>query len=323
MRIAGCMKCILLSQHRRPSAFHAPYSTATAILMHPLRNQRTLAARTSVSGFGYWSGRDVTLDFHPAEPDSGLVFVRYDVDPEVRIAATVANRIEVPRRTTLRHQGTDVEMVEHVLGALAGLHIDNCEIRVNAAEMPGMDGSAKAFVEALESVGVVDQAARRRRLVISEVTRLGNDEAWIEARPPVVPGLRAKYRLDYGSDNAIGRQTLQMWLTPETFRRELADSRTFMLKKEADWLIAQELGTRVTPRDLLVFDDLGPIDNELRYEDECVRHKMLDLVGDLALAGCDLVGQIVAHRSGHRLNAELARVLLAEGELIEERRRSA
>lgn len=96
-----------------------------------------------------------------------------------------------------------------------------------------------------------------------------------------------------------------------------------MFKQEADWLLSQGMGTRATTSDLLVFGDLGPIDNELRFGDECVRHKMLDLVGDLALAGCDIVGNIMAHRTGHRLNAELVRVLLSEGELIQARRRSA
>ena len=132
-----------------------------------------------------------------------------------------------------------------------------------------------------------------------------------------------KFRLDYGSGNAIGRQTLQLTITPESFRRELAPCRTFVLEEEAQWLVARGLGTRATYQNLLVFDKDGPMENELRYRDECVRHKALDLVGDLALAGCDLAGHVIAHRSGHRLNAELVRALLSEEKITEVRRRSA
>lgn len=292
-------------------------------LIHTMRNQRTIAEPVSVAGFGYWSGQDVTVEFRPAAPDSGICFIRRDLQPAVTIAAVAKNRIEVPRRTTLSSSGAAVEMVEHVMAALAGLEIHNCEVWVDRPEMPGLDGSSLAFVEALDSAGIVDQQVKRPVLRIREVTRVGDDACWIEARPSRHNRLTLKYRLDYGNDNAIGRQTLELPVTQESFRRELAASRTFMFKHEADWLRSQGIGQRATPADLLVFDDLGPIDNTLRFEDECVRHKMLDLVGDLALAGCDLVGNITAHRTGHRLNAELVRVLLAEGQLEVGRRRTA
>jgi UDP-3-O-acyl-N-acetylglucosamine deacetylase len=178
-------------------------------------------------------------------------------------------------------------------------------------------------VTAIDRAGVVEQAAPRDQLVIREVTRLGDDDSWIEARPATAPGLSIRYRLDYGPNNAIGRQTLSINVTPRAFREELAPSRTFLFKEEADWLIAQGLGSRASLSDLLIFGEEGPIENVLRFSDECVRHKVLDLVGDLALSGCDIVGQIVAHKSGHRLNAELVRVLLKEAERVSLRRRSA
>lgn len=284
-------------------------------MIDTFRNQQTIASPVVVEGFGYWSSRDVRVEFRPAPVDSQLVFVRGDLDPPVRIPACIENRIEMPRRTSLTSCGVRVEMVEHILAALAGLQIDNCEVWVDQTEMPGCDGSSQAFVEALDSAGIVIQDAVRPRLVIPEVTRLGNEKSWIETSPPRRPGMSIKFRLDYGRDNAIGRQTFQMELSPETFRRELAASRTFMFKQEAEFLLKQGLGTRVTPRDLLVFDSDGPIDNPLRFDNECVRHKILDLIGDLALAGCDLVGHFVAHRSGHRLNAEMVRTILIEGEV--------
>lgn len=291
--------------------------------MISLRKQRTIAAPVALEGFGYWSGRDVRVEFRPAEPNAGVVFVRHDLPKAVRIGALVANRIETPRRTTLTAQGGKVEMVEHILAALAGLRIDNCEVWVNEPEMPGCDGSSQPFVEALAKAGVAEQDAYRPRLVVQNITRLGNDDSWIEARPHSAAELQLRFRLDYGSGNAIGRQTLQMTVTPESFRKELAPARTFMLAEEAEWLRARGLGVRASYGHLLVFDKDGPVENELRYRDECVRHKLLDLVGDLALAGCDLVGSVIAHRSGHRLNAELVRALLKEERIEQVWRRSA
>ena len=290
---------------------------------HAPRRQQTIARPATVEGFGYWSGKDVRVEFRPAAADAGITFVRGDLTRPVRIRATVANRIETPRRTTLRSGGTSVEMVEHIMAALGGLGVDNCEVWVDAAEMPGLDGSSLPYVDALTSAGVVSQHAVRPTLFVREVTRLGNEESWVEARPGTSGGLTLKFHLDYGPGNAIGRQTLSLPVTTDSFRRELAPSRTFMLKAEVDWLLAQGLGQRASLQDLLVFDAEGPIENELRFRDECVRHKALDLVGDLSLAGCDLVAHIIAYRSGHRLNAELVRVLLTEGEMVGGFKRSA
>lgn len=235
----------------------------------------------------------------------------------------VQHRIETPRRTTLAAGGAVVEMVEHILAALAGMRIDNCEVWVDSIEMPGCDGSSKAFVDALSSAGLVTQNSLRSRVVVTEVTRVGDDEGWVEAWPEEGAGLFLKYRLDYGKVRSIGRQTFELEVTPESFRDELSSARTFLLKQEADWLRGQGLGKRVTYQDLLIFDEHGPIENQLRFDDECVRHKTLDLVGDLALAGCDLAGRIVAFRSGHRLNAELVKALLSEGQKISGLRKSA
>ncbi|MCH8923625.1 MAG: UDP-3-O-[3-hydroxymyristoyl] N-acetylglucosamine deacetylase, partial [Planctomycetes bacterium] len=272
--------------------------------MHTARNQRTIAQAVSVTGIGYWSGRDVRVEFRPAAADTGVVFVRGDLPEPVHIPARVRHRIESPRRTTLSYGGASVEMVEHILAALAGLQIDNCEVWVDQPEMPGVDGSSGPFVAALLQAGAVVQAALRSRLVVRETTRLGDESCWIEAGPTSKDVLSVRFHIDYGRDNAIGRQTVQLDVTPTTFREQLADCRTFLLKAEADWLFSQGCGQRATYQDLLVFDEQGPIENRLRFPDECVRHKILDLVGDLALAGCDVIGTITAHCSGHRLNAQ-------------------
>ena len=291
--------------------------------MRKIRRQQTIAGVARVCGFGYWSGRDVCVEFRPAPANSGLVFVRADLAGQPRIPAVVENRLETPRRTTLSACGATVEMVEHILAAVAGLHIDNCEIHVDSAEMPGCDGSSLPFVEALQTAGVVTQDALRSRLIVTDVTRVGSEDDWVEAGPPRGPATTLKYRLDYGAGSPISRQTYETAVTPDSFVGQIAPARTFLLEHEARWLRDQGLGQRVSHKDLLVFDDTGPIDNSLRFADECVRHKTLDLIGDLALAGCDLIGHFVAHRSGHRLNAELVRALLAEGQIEHDWRRCA
>ena len=290
--------------------------------MKTLRKQRTISRPAEVTGFGYWSGKDVRVEFRPAPPQSGIVFVRGDLDRPRRIPVAVEHRIEVPRRTALAADGAQVEMVEHILAALYGLSIDNCEIWVDGPEMPGCDGSAQPFVAALDAVGAVEQPALRRRLVVTDVTRVGDDDCWIEARPFPGGRLSLKYKLDYGQNNPIGKQAIEVALSAASFRQELAPARTFILQEEADWLRQRGLGTRVTNQDLLVFGPDGVLDNELRFDNECVRHKALDLLGDLSLAGFDLAGQFIAYKSGHRLNAELVKVLLKEGQMEQELRRT-
>ncbi len=283
-------------------------------MMYPTRNQRTIAGPATVRGIGYWSGLQVRVEFRPAEPDTGIVFVRDDLRGCPQIAATIHNWTETPLRTTLRCADAGVEMVEHVMAALAGLQIDNCQVRVDQAEMPGCDGSCLLLVEALCEAGIVEQNTARPQRIIREIIRLGNRQSWIEARPCCSGETELEHELDYGSENPIGHQRLETSLSPQSFRDDLAPSRTFIFQQEAEALQARGLGQQVTPGDLLVFGPDGPIDNQLRFADECVRHKLLDMVGDLALAGCDLIGRFTAYRSGHRLNAELVRAILDQGE---------
>lgn len=280
--------------------------------MFAKRNQQTIAGPTAVCGVGYWSGRDVRVEFCPAPIDTGIVFLRTDLPGDPRIPATIGYRAEAARRTNLRCGSAQVDMIEHVMSALAGLRIDNCEIRVDQAEMPGCDGSSLEFVKAIDAMGIVQQAAIRPRRIIRKLVRVGTRDSWIEAGPCCSGKTLLHYDLDYGPGSAIGRQSFETALAPDVFRSEIAPCRTFLLAEEAEVLRQRGLGHRATMRDLLVFDSNGPIDNPLRFRDECVRHKTLDLIGDLALAGCDLIGRFTAYRSGHQLNAELVEAVLAQ-----------
>ena len=203
-------------------------------------------------------------------------------------------------------------MVEHLLAALAGMQIDNCEVWVDAAEMPAADGSCLEATQALLAAGVTEQRAARQVIVISRPCRVGNNHAWIEALPPALPGITVRYDLDYGAETAIGKQDFQIALSPDAFTDEIAPARTFVLEQEAMQFRQQGYGKNLTFADILVFGPSGPIDNELRFPNECARHKILDLVGDISLAGCDIHANIIAHRSGHQLNADLVERILRE-----------
>ncbi|HEX8200007.1 MAG TPA: UDP-3-O-acyl-N-acetylglucosamine deacetylase [Isosphaeraceae bacterium] len=282
------------------------------------RSQQTIAREAGVRGVGFLHGSDVRMRFRPAAADTGVVFVRADLPGRPEVPAHIRHVVPRRRRTSLERGEATVEMVEHVLAALAGLHIDNCIVELDSVETPGCDGSSRAFVEALAAAGVVAQDRPREVLVIRQPITVREGPAALTAHPGD-GGLVLSYQLDYGRDTPIGCQSLFLEVGPESFVAELAPSRTFLLEAEAVALRQQGIGLRTTEADLLIFGPDGVRGNHLRYPDECVRHKILDMVGDLALAGKDLVGHVVAHRSGHHLNVELVRGLLraAEGEPTE------
>jgi UDP-3-O-[3-hydroxymyristoyl] N-acetylglucosamine deacetylase / 3-hydroxyacyl-[acyl-carrier-protein] dehydratase len=278
-------------------------------MQHATRRQRTLAHATCVRGQGFFHGSDVTLRFRPAGPGTGVVFERSDLPGHPRVPARIDRVVPSARRTTIREGDAVVEMTEHVMAALAGMHVDNCIVEIDAAECPGCDGSSRAFVEAFEQAGIVEQDRMRDVLVLesSVVVREGN--ASLVANPGPPGELTLAYHLDYGPDAPIHSHSFCAGLSPEIFKDQIAPSRTFLTEDEASALRAAGIGLRTTSADLLIFGRQGLIGNSLRYHDECARHKVLDLLGDLALLGFDLEGLILAKRSGHQTNHALARRL--------------
>ena len=268
-----------------------------------LRLQNTIARPVVVEGFGYWTGENVRLEFCPAEPNTGIFFTRVDLPFQPTIPALVSHREAKPRQTSLVEGEARVDMVEHVLAALRGLKIDNCEIRTDRPEMPGIDGSSMPFVLALEEAGLMQLPAVRPIRIITRELRVGDEIAWIEAAPNAEGVHSIDYTLQFDGPHPIGNQHFRYVMQSDRFKRELMNCRTFLTKREADHLIAQGLCLRVRPHNLLVYDENGPIDNHLHFENECARHKVLDMIGDFALAPCDWVGRFTAHRSGHALNA--------------------
>ncbi|MCC6510134.1 MAG: UDP-3-O-acyl-N-acetylglucosamine deacetylase [Pirellulaceae bacterium] len=281
--------------------------------MSATRFQHTLSRPCQVTGRGYWSSQPITLTFFPAPAGSGIQFVRTDLPDNPRVEAIADNRIDMALRTRLANGSAVVDMIEHVMSALYGLKIDNVEVHCTSCEMPGLDGSSHAYTLALEAAGRTVQTAHRPTYTIAQPLRVGSDSQWVMAFPdPAHSGLSIEYQLDYGPDSSIGRGSFACPVNESTFVHELAQARTFLTLAEAQHLQSKGIAQHVTSRDLLVFGDQGPIDNQLRFLDECPRHKALDLLGDLALVGFDLVGRVVAHRSGHQLNGRLASALREE-----------
>jgi UDP-3-O-acyl N-acetylglucosamine deacetylase len=273
------------------------------------RYQRTIARPADIEGVGFLTGANIHLRFLPAPEGTGIIFRRIDLVPAATIAAHVDHVAGTKRRTILGLGKAQIGLVEHVLAALAGLRIDNCTVELDAAEPPGLDGSSLGFVKVLQDAGIVLQSAPRDILAVEEPIVVEHQGATLALYPADGDELNVSYTLKYDDGAPIGRQSRTVVIMPEHFAAEIADARTYIFESEAAELRRQGIGARTKVTDLLVFGPDGPIDNRLRHADEPVRHKILDLVGDLALFGRDVRGHVVAYRSGHALNVELVREL--------------
>jgi UDP-3-O-acyl-N-acetylglucosamine deacetylase len=208
-----------------------------------------------------------------------------------------------------------VELIEHAMAALAGLQIDNCLVELDGPEVPGCDGSSLPFVKILIDAGIQSLDVRRAVYRFDRLMTLEIHEPNVSvfAAPMPVPGLRITYDLNYGPDSPIPQQLVSLNVNPATFARDIAFARTFILESEVQAFLAQGIGRRLSFQDLLIYGPDGVVGNQLRSPDECVRHKILDCVGDLALLGCDLAGHVTFRRTGHRHNAEFVRAIEHQG----------
>jgi len=282
-----------------------------------LKLQKTIKGECRLSGRGLFAGKEVKVVFRPGPADSGVVFVRTDVPEPVTISAVASNLAERSRRTTVKKGSVSIETVEHCLATVSALGIDNLMIEVCGPELPAPDCSSSEYFKVLNRAGLVEQQAGRKEFAIREPVSITAGDASIYALPYTDGGLSITYDLDYGGHTGIGRQIFSCRVTPDDFEKHLAPARTFLLEAEAKQFQARGIGTHLGPRDILVINSDGPIKNSFRFSDECVRHKIVDLIGDLALVGRAVKGRIVAYKSGHSLNQQLVRKLYGAAEQAE------
>ena len=278
-----------------------------------LNRQTTLRAQASVAGVGVHSGLPVTLTLGPAPVDAGFVFVRTGLEGSDReVQATAGQVVATDLATVLGDsEGPLVSTAEHVLAALRGMGVDNATIEIDGPEVPIMDGSAAAFVAAIDQAGIVNQPAQRRFLQVLKPVSAAIGDSFGELRP-YADGFRAEVEIDFANP-VIGRQSYALELVPERFRREVARARTFGLMCDQARLWAAGYGRGASFGNTVVFDEERLLNPEgLRYADECARHKVLDVIGDLALAGLPLLGAYRSVRGGHKLNHAVLTALLAD-----------
>jgi UDP-3-O-[3-hydroxymyristoyl] N-acetylglucosamine deacetylase len=274
--------------------------------------QHSLKTGISCVGVALHSGRRTRLSLLPAAPDTGIVFRRTDLGVEFRASYdAVADSRLCTQLTDPQHGHASVRTVEHVMAALAGTGIDNAIVAVDGPEIPALDGSAAQFVFLIDCAGRVQQSAPRQAIEILRPVRVEQGEAYAELRPGAAT-LDLSLSIDFPAA-AIGRQALCLSLTEQGFRGVLAHARTFAMLSEIEAMQAAGLALGGSLRNAVVVDGARVVNPEgLRAPDEFVRHKMLDAVGDLALAGAPIHGRFVAHRTGHALNNKLLRALFAD-----------
>ncbi len=268
--------------------------------------QATLAASASMTGNSLHEGLPVTMALKPAGASAGITLVRTDKGG-ARITVHPRNIREVQRRTLLMENGVEVHTVEHVLAALYGMGVDNAVIELSAAEPPAGDGSSKAFVDLVLQAGITELPEDRAEFSPREPIEVGDDKVAIRVEPNA-NGLVVNYTLDYGVP-FMPRTTTEFAVSRESFENEIGPARTFCLEAEAKALQAMGFGKGANTQNTLVVGPNGPLENTLRYPDEYARHKLLDVIGDLAVTGLRLNARVTAVKSGHSQNQQVAKAL--------------
>src|SRR5690606_19018448 len=284
----------------------------------PMLRQRTLKNTIRATGVGLHSGKKVLMVLKPAPPDTGVVFRRTDLDEPVEIKAHALNVGETMLGTTLNNGGARVATVEHLLSAFAGLGIDNAYVELSAEEVPIMDGSASPFVFLLQSAGIQEQPSPKRFARILQPIQVEDGDKWARFTP--YNGFRVNFEIEF--DHPVFKrraQTATMEFSTTSFLKEISRARTFGFMRDLEFLRSKNLALGGTLENAIVLDDDRVLNEEgLRYEDEFVKHKILDAIGDLYLLGRSLIGEFTGYKSGHALNNRLLRKLLATPDAWEE-----
>jgi len=279
--------------------------------------QRTLKNVIRATGIGLHTGEKVYLTVRPAPVDTGIIFRRVDLDPVVEIPAVAENVGETTLSSTLVKDDVKVGTVEHLLSAMAGLGIDNAFIELSAPEVPIMDGSAGPFVFLLQSAGIMEQDAAKKFIRIKSPVEVSHEDKTATFLP--FDGFKVSFSIEFDHPVFRGRtQTASIDFSSTSFVKEVARARTFGFMRDIEFLRSKNLALGGSVDNAIVVDDFRILNEDgLRYEDEFVKHKMLDAIGDLYLLGYSLIGEFVGHKSGHALNNQLLRQLLKQQEAWE------
>ncbi len=281
-------------------------------------NQRTLKNSIRATGVGLHSGQKVYMTLRPAAPNTGIVFRRVDLPDAADIQARAENVGDTMLGTTLVNGDVKVSTVEHLLSAFAGLGIDNAFVEVSAAEVPIMDGSAGPFVFLLQSAGIEEQTLPKRFVRIRKTIEVRDGDKWARFDP--FNGFKVNFEIEF--DHPIFRrhsQRASMDFSTTSFLREVSRARTFGFVRDLETLRSRNLALGGTLDNAIVLDDFKVLNEDgLRYEDEFVKHKILDAIGDLYLLGHSLIGEFSGYKSGHKLNNQLLRALMADASAWEE-----
>ncbi len=273
--------------------------------------QQTIEKSVNIAGVGLHSGQYVTLEIFPAPVNTGILFQRNDLLNKPTIPAHIQYLHHRMRCTALVANNAEVHTTEHLLATFFAMGITNAIVEINGSEVPGMDGSALPFYQALQQAGVKQQDVLAKEIIIQNEICIQEKKASLIAKP-CSKGLHLTYTLEYDLPG-FPREHVEFEITGQSFGQEIAPARTFALKQEVDALLKLGLGKGANLQNTLILDDHGQImSNHQRLPNELARHKLLDLLGDLALLGCALQGHILGERSGHELNAGLVKKILAE-----------
>ena len=280
--------------------------------------QRTLKNVIRATGIGLHTGEKVYLTLRPAAPDTGVVFRRVDLEQPAEIQATAENVGDTTLSTTLSNGDVRVSTVEHLLSAMAGLGIDNAYVDLSASEVPIMDGSSGPFVFLLQSAGIVEQEAPKRFIRIVKPVVVELDNKWARFDP--FDGFKVSFGIDFNHPVFDGTpSTAEIDFSTTSFVKEVSRARTFGFMSDLEKLRAQNLALGGSMDNAIVVDEFRVLNEDgLRYEDEFVKHKILDAIGDLYLLGHSLIGAFSGYRSGHALNNKLLKALIADESAWEE-----
>jgi len=274
-------------------------------------SQQTVRHPASLDGIGLHSGETVTMTVSPAAADTGILFRAAD---GTLIPANTDHVVDSNSATTVGAFGVRVRTIEHLMAAAAALGIDNLMVDIDGPEVPAADGSAKPFVDLLHSAGRVSLAAPRRPITIAQPIRVGTESRWIEVLP--ADSLRISYTLD-NSHPIIGLQAGTFGINEEVFCEELAAARTYGFLRDVPAMRQNGLARGGSPENAIVVGKRSVLNDSLRFPDEFVRHKILDLVGDLALIGRPVIGEITAYKAGHALHSKFVEQILRAAEAEE------